>query len=324
MMKKILISIDTEGDNLWAWRVGDKITTENAKYLPRFQELCESYGFKPTYLTNYEMATDPFFINYFKQRNLSGKCEIGMHLHAWNSPPEYQLPIRADVEPGAPYLIEYPDEVMFKKVEFMTRTLENAFEQKPVTHRAGRWATNSLYFSALQNFGYKIDCSVTPGMDWSHAPGQSPDSYGSNYTTYPKYPYVIEGTDILEVPVTVRENHRLKLGQKPGLRKMIKKYKEAKKGHGPLWLRPRTNNDNLEDLLYLVDLISKDKNADYLMFMLHSSEFMPGGSPTFQTEEAIESLYSKLNVLFDRVSLSYTGSTLMSYYKEKQSDAKKR
>lgn len=323
-MKKFLISIDTEGDNLWAWRVGDKITTENAKYLPRFQELCESYGFKPTYLTNYEMATDPFFINYFKQRNLSGKCEIGMHLHAWNSPPEYQLPIRADVEPGAPYLIEYPDEAMFKKVEFMTRTLENAFEQKPVTHRAGRWATNSLYFNALQNYGYKIDCSVTPGMDWSHAPGQSPDSYGSNYTTYPKYPYVIEGTDILEVPVTVRENHRLKLGQKPGLKKTIKKYKEAKKGHGPLWLRPRTNNDNLEDLLYLADLISKDKNADYLMFMLHSSEFMPGGSPTFQTEEAIESLYSKLNVLFERVSLSYTGSTLMSYYKEKQSDAKKR
>lgn len=321
-MKKFLISIDTEGDNLWAWRVGDKITTENAKYLPRFQELCESYGFKPTYLTNYEMATDLFFINYFKQRNLSGKCEIGMHLHAWNNPPEYDLPIRNDTEPGAPYLIEYPEEIILKKIEFMTKTIENAFEQKPVTHRAGRWATNSLYFSALQNYGYKIDCSVTPGMDWSHAPGQSPDSYGSNYTTYLKYPYVIEGTDILEVPVTVRENHRLKLGQKPGLRKMIKKYKEAKKGHGPLWLRPRTNNDNLEDLLYLVDLISKDKNADYLMFMLHSSEFMPGGSPTFQTNEAIESLYSKLNVLFERISLSYTGSTFMSYYKEKQSDAK--
>ena len=124
------------------------------------------------------MATDPFFINYFKQRNLSGKCEIGMHLHAWNNPPEYDLPIRNDTEPGAPYLIEYPDEVMFKKVEFMTRTLENAFEQKPVTHRAGRWATNSLYFSALQNFGYKIDCSVTPGMDWSHAPGQKQDHTG--------------------------------------------------------------------------------------------------------------------------------------------------
>ena len=323
-MKKFLISIDTEGDNLWVWRAGDKITTENAKYLPRFQELCESYGFKPTYLTNYEMVTDSFFVNYFKQRNLSGKCEIGMHLHAWNSPPDYPIPIRTDVNPGAPYLIEYPEEMMFKKIEFMTKTIENSFEQRPVTHRAGRWATNSLYFDVLQQFGYKIDCSVTPGMDWSGASGQSPNSKGSNYTGFPKYPYIIEGTDILEVPVTIRENHRLKIGKKPGLRKAIRKIQEAKKGHGPLWLRPRSNKDNLEDLLYLVDLISKDKNADYLMFMLHSSEFMPGGSPTFQTEEAIEGLYSKLNVLFERVSLNFTGSTIMSYYKEKQSNAKKR
>ena len=90
-MKKFLISIDTEGDNLWAWKTGDKITTENARFLPRFQELCEKYGFKPTYLTNHEMANDPFFVRYFKQRNLSGKCEIGMHLHAWNSPPNYDL-----------------------------------------------------------------------------------------------------------------------------------------------------------------------------------------------------------------------------------------
>ncbi|MDR8263551.1 deacetylase, partial [Acinetobacter baumannii] len=47
-----LITIDTEGDNLW--QKHDSITTENARYLPRFQQLCEKYGFKPVYLTNYE------------------------------------------------------------------------------------------------------------------------------------------------------------------------------------------------------------------------------------------------------------------------------
>lgn len=319
-MKKFLISIDTEGDNLWNWRVGDNITTENAKYLPRFQELCESYGFIPTYLTNYEMATDPFFIKYFKQRSLSGKCEIGMHLHAWNSPPEYNLTVRIDVKPGAPYLIEYPQEFMFKKVELMTNTLESAFEQKPLTHRAGRWATNSLYFNVLQHFGYKIDCSVTPGMDWSRTPGQSPDSYGSNYATYPKTPYVIEGTDILEIPVTVRDNHRLKLGQNPGLRKTIRKFKEAKKGHGSLWLRPRNNKDNLEDLLYLVDLVSKDKKTDYLMFMLHSSEFMPGGSPTFTTEDSINWLYNNISVLFDKIKDNYVSVSFKEYLKGKKDE----
>ena len=55
-MKKpaFIITIDTEGDNLWQnHRV---IKTENARYLARFQALCERFGFKPVWLTNYEMA----------------------------------------------------------------------------------------------------------------------------------------------------------------------------------------------------------------------------------------------------------------------------
>ncbi len=60
-----LITIDTEGDNLW--QKHDSITmTENAKYLPRFQQLCEKYGFKPVYLTNYEIAIDPAYIEFAK------------------------------------------------------------------------------------------------------------------------------------------------------------------------------------------------------------------------------------------------------------------
>ncbi len=52
-----LITIDTEGDN--SWQNHDRITTENTRFLPRFQALCEKYAFKPVYLTNYEMAMDP-------------------------------------------------------------------------------------------------------------------------------------------------------------------------------------------------------------------------------------------------------------------------
>lgn len=35
-----LITIDTEGDNLW--QNHDRITTENTRFLPRFQALCEN------------------------------------------------------------------------------------------------------------------------------------------------------------------------------------------------------------------------------------------------------------------------------------------
>ena len=49
-----IITLDTEGDNLW--ESGPVITTQNTRFLPRFQALCEKYSFKPVWLTNYEMA----------------------------------------------------------------------------------------------------------------------------------------------------------------------------------------------------------------------------------------------------------------------------
>ena len=54
-----LITIDTECDIMLSRT--SEINTENARYLPRFQALCEKYGLKPTYLTNWEMANCPVF-----------------------------------------------------------------------------------------------------------------------------------------------------------------------------------------------------------------------------------------------------------------------
>ena len=317
-MKKFLVSIDTEGDNLWKWHIGEPITTENAKYLPRFQELCEKYGFKPTYLTNYEMAKDKFFSNYFKNKSDENLCEIGMHLHAWNSPPDYSLEIRNDVSAGAPFITEYPSEIAEKKVSFLTEVLENTFETEIITHRSGRWATNHEYFQILDNHNYKIDCSVTPMINWSKAAGQSPCSAGTDYTTFSTSPYLIEDTDIFEIPVTIRENHRLRSLKNCGIKKCIKKLSEAKKGYGPLWLRPKNTKENLDNLLYLTDKITKEKETDYLMFMLHSSEFMPGGSPTFTDKESIEQLYKNLDILFKHISKNFKGYTFKEYYEERK------
>ena len=94
-----LITIDTEGDNLWA--SPREISTENSRFLPRFQSLCERYNFKPTYLTNYEMAVDPFFLDFGRDIVRRGTGEIGMHLHAWNSPP--LVPLTTDDLSHHPY-----------------------------------------------------------------------------------------------------------------------------------------------------------------------------------------------------------------------------
>lgn len=56
---------------------------------------------------------------------------------------------------------------------------------------------------------------------------------------------------------------------------------------------------------------------DYVEFMLHSSEFMPGGSPTFKTEQDIEGLYRDLEQLFDWLQQRTVGMTLAEYYQLK-------
>ena len=61
-MRSFLITIDTEGDDIWSRR--SSIETRNASFLPRFQSLCENYGLKPTYLVNFEMANDRGFVEF--------------------------------------------------------------------------------------------------------------------------------------------------------------------------------------------------------------------------------------------------------------------
>ena len=78
-----IITIDTEGDNLWARP--ELVTTENVKFIPRFQALAEKYGLKSTYLTNFEMANSKKFQEFGLKVVREGTGEIGMHLHAWIS-----------------------------------------------------------------------------------------------------------------------------------------------------------------------------------------------------------------------------------------------
>lgn len=306
-MKYFFITIDTEGDNLWEWKAGQKITTENVLYLERFQNLCDKYEFKPVWLTNYEMLNDSRYVEFIGKVVEEGRGECGMHLHAWNTPPDYELPV--GVNAGAPYLIEYPAEIMEAKIKTMTELIENRIGVKPVSHRAGRWATSNIYFDLLKKYGYKIDCSVTPGIDWSGNRGQSPGANGSDYTKESAIP-LKKREALYEVPVTICKSNRLFCPEEFTPKQIVKSIYLSMKGQN-LWIRP--NGKNLNQMISVVEKC-KNSKCDYIMFMLHSSEMMPGGSPTFRTEVEIERLYENINTLFSVVSKEFMGLTLKDYF----------
>jgi len=160
-----IITIDAEGDNLWARP--RQITTRNARYLPRFQALCERFRFKPVYLANYEMALSSTFVEFARDVVARDAGEIGMHLHAWNSPP--LEPLTRDDFHYQPYLIEFPEPVMREKIKTVTGLLEERLDQPMISHRAGRWAFDARY-AAMRAFGnptvLKEDTRNTWGWIW--------------------------------------------------------------------------------------------------------------------------------------------------------------
>lgn len=307
-MKKFIITIDTEGDNLWGWREGDKISTNNTKFLSRFQELCNKYNFKPVWLTNYEMMCDDDYVAFIKDVVSKGNGELGMHLHAWNNPPYHYLPIDQD---GAPYLIEYPVDVMDKKIATLTKLIEEKTGIKPTTHRAGRWAMNDSYFELLCKYGYNVDCSYTPYIDWKSSFGRTKGFVGSNYSKVRNKIYTLSFGDkkITEMPVTIKKTHKWFKPQHKGIMTLAKSIYRALMGES-IWLRP--NGSNLEKMKYIV----RSNKKDYVMFMIHSSEFMPGGSPNFRTEKDIEKLYSDMESLFEYASKNYEGITIADYFNQ--------
>lgn len=301
MKRYFIITIDTEGDNLWG--VSDlktSIGTKNAKFLYRFQELCEKYGFIPTYLTNYEMANADAMRELGCEGLVKGTLEIGAHEHAWNSPPWFPL-IKSPVKRGKPYLGEYPRFVIRKKLEYLTKFLEDTFQCPITSHRGGRWCLNDVIVRELDHLEYTVDCTCTPGISWAGNPGWSIGSRGTDWGGYTNRPFVLtyptagrrQKSGIMEIPVT-------------SVRKTA--------GGPPKWFRP--NGNNLMELLGIINYMC-GQNERYIEFMLHSSELMPGGSPTFARKGQIEKLYDDLEVVFSALRERGFCGTGISNFAEK-------
>lgn len=303
MKKNFIITIDTESDNQWS--KDSVLSTQNARFISRFQELCEKYSFKPVYLTDYSMANNDYYIRYIKEKQDAGLCEVGMHLHAWDTPPL----LKQDNNPiNKPYLIEYSTDVMYDKIATLTDLLENKLGKKMTSHRAGRWATDDRYFRILEQLGYTVDCSVTPGIDWSMQMGH--EKGGSNYSNANFSPYFLtENKKLLEVPMTIRNIHTPIVVQKD-IVKTLKSIKRNLLGKD-VWIRPSiSSNQEMKALLKSI----KKENVDYVEFMMHSSEFMPGGSPYFVTVSDVDLMFSSLESLFEYIQDNYQGITLHDYY----------
>ncbi|MGB0757164.1 MAG: hypothetical protein ACPGO5_01785 [Patescibacteria group bacterium] len=285
---KLIITVDTEADN--QWKNPDVFFYTNIKALPDFDKLCRKFDMVPTYLTTYDVLDDTESARIIKELHLRGS-EVGSHLHSWSTPP---VPTDAS---SYIFSSELDTKTLNAQIEELTKKVLDVTDSSPTSFRGGRWSFTNEIGNKLAELGYIVDSSVTPGVNWQRIITKGNVSAAPNYELYPVEPDMLyfSGGKLLEVPMTIIQRsfmHRLHglprvIHNLPDKAKKIRQYITK-----PRWLRifPETT---AKDLIFVYTK-AKALRLPAIVFMIHSSELIKGGSPYTKTDAQVAHMYSVL------------------------------
>lgn len=299
MSVKVFITIDTEEDN-WGKFNEASYSVDNILELPRLQSLFNKYDAIPTYLINYPVASQQRSIDILSSFLRAGVCEIGSHCHPWNTPP-----VTEELNAKNSMMCNLDYALLIKKMRYLHKTIEENFQIKPVSFRAGRWALNEDVAKCISELGYQVDTSMSPCVDWS-------GSFGPNFrnsSTQPFYfkPDSLQAHDssgeLLEVPPTIgfyQSNFKLCNYLDDQIRNSsLSKLRligilDKLQLLNFRWLSPELSDGN--DMVKLAKSFVKSGHQ-FLNMSFHSTSLLPGKSP-FVSDEAELVLFLKKIEIF--------------------------
>jgi len=315
---RLIVTVDTEADNQWDY--DGKVSLSNLRCLPRFQSLCERFGFVATYLLASEVLQDRETVQRIRAWQREGRAEVGAHLEPWTTPPFLAL------ERENPALQIFPSALpapwFERKLQTLTEDIATQFGLPPRSFRAARWGFSASMVDALARQRYRIDCSVTPKTSWAET-GVGALAEGPDFRRAPARPYRLSRQDVclpgdselLEVPMTVLYTGPLvREGSRAARRFSLLPESPAKRlldraVFRKTWLRisPASRRGDWR----AIHRAASRSGVEVLEFMIHSSELMPGASPLTPTEREAEGVFRRLEEMFgDYRDLGVEGCTL--------------
>jgi hypothetical protein len=295
---KLVISVDVEEEGLFSGgypRTPPGVS--NVAQLRRLEFIPQEFGFPLTLLVTYHVARNPAarrVLNYWREHY---RAEIGAHLHPWNTPPFSDLPETEPV-PAA----KLPRPLLKAKFASLWATLQDHLGVVPSSFRMGRFDGSPQVLALLPEFGLKVDSSMVP---------LTQKVGGPDFFLLPPHPFRLRpsgpsGPSLLEVPLTVVP---IWAGA-PGLI-----YRLAAALPDPWGARVRAGfrywgAAGIQPAWYpaasmrtAVRLHSR-RGGQVLTMFFHSSELLPGATPHFSTEEAVNRFTDKI-----RTFLSWLAAT---------------
>ena len=159
-----MVVVDTEEEFDWQRRNFDRNATGVSAMaeLWRAQEICEEFGLAPTYVIDYPIATSPDAVAVLRDFSQRGKAQIGAHLHAWVNPPFDEQLTRANSYQG-----NLDPALEHRKLTCLLEAIETSFDERPTTHKAGRYGFGKHTAETLLDLGIDIDFSAACGYDFT-------------------------------------------------------------------------------------------------------------------------------------------------------------
>jgi hypothetical protein len=304
MNVKIVITIDTEPDNMWDLNLRENLQFKNISELSKLQRVFDTFRARPTYLTTYSVARSNE-VSVLKDIVKTSGCEIGAHLHPLETPP-FEHHIKGD----GSYLHQYSYRTQREKIKILDALLTETFEYKPVSYRGGRWSLDTNTISLLAEYEYLVDTSVTPGISWEKDGGPNfKKCTNENYFIY---------KDILEVPASIKIKTRI-----PRIAKHF--YLNTPNWTHAEGILRRISNFNIitldpsfnsyEDMKWACDTLIAER-VEHLNIAFHSSVIIAGGSPYTMTDESTKRFFQRLEKLLDYLLRlrSFESVTLKEFY----------
>jgi len=276
----VAITIDTEEDN-WGHFGWEGATTKNILELWRVQEIFEKHGVRPTYLTNYAPVADAASVAVLGELAELESVEIGAHCHPWNTPP------RTREGEAASMMSVDGWETNRDKIASVLDRIEAELGSRARVFRAGRWALSASVAHALFDLGITVDCSVSPGIDWSSIGG--PDYSDAPFDPYrfdPAAPLIPTSSgSMLELPPTVgflrghpasQSRRRVWLERSPLSKLKVVGILDRSGLLTRRWLSPETSDGRT--MVRLSDELLR-RGFQFLQMTFHSSVLLPGATP---------------------------------------------
>jgi hypothetical protein len=181
----LTIGIDTEQDV-------DKKYVHTGEYrniregIPRLLDIFDDLKVKPTWLITPDVAQNCRDI--FTE--LAKKHEIGCHVH-----PEY---FSGSIKGMRMKKIfpQFSHQDQLEMLQKASSVISQNVGVHPRSFRAGRFGVNKDTLSALESYGFNVDCSMTPFLDWGFR-ATLPSSTASPHFIH------VGSSGILEIPVTI-------------------------------------------------------------------------------------------------------------------------